>query len=103
MSAEKLTSSERAYLRKLANTADTIFQIGKGGVSENFISQIDSALEARELIKIKILENAECTSREAAQIIESGTGCQSVQIIGRKIVFYRQAKEKENRKITLPK
>ena len=54
MSASALTSKERAYLRSLANTMDPIFQFGKGGVSDNFIKQIDDALEARELIKITL-------------------------------------------------
>lgn len=102
MSAEKLTSSQRAYLRSLANTIDTILQIGKDGISDNLITQIDTALEARELIKIKILNNSQCTPKETAQRICDIIGCQSVQIIGGKIVFYRQAKEKENRKIQLP-
>ncbi len=103
MSAQNLTSKERAYLRSLANTIDTIFQIGKGGINPNFYIQVDEALEKRELIKLCILENSEVKPKEAAQELTRGTNSQSVQVIGRKIVLYRQAKEKENRKIILPK
>lgn len=103
MSATNLTSKERAYLRSLANTMDSIFQFGKGGISENFIKQIDDAIEVRELIKITVLENAEADIKELASEICEKAHCQSVQIIGRKIVFYRQAREKDKRKIVLPK
>ena len=103
MSAINLTSKERAYLRSLANTMDPIFQFGKGGISENFIKQIDEAIEARELIKITVLENADANIKELASEICEKAHCQSVQIIGRKIVFYRQARDKDKRKIVLPK
>ena len=103
MSATNLTSKERAYLRSLANTMDPIFQFGKGGISENFIKQIDDAIEVRELIKITVLENADADIKELASEICEKTHCQSVQIIGRRIVFYRQARDKDKRKIVLPK
>ncbi len=103
MSATNLTSSERAYLRSLSNGLNAIFQLGKGGINHNFITQIDEALAARELIKISLLETCELSVKEAAENICSETGAQSVQMIGRKIVFYRQAKNKEDRKITLPR
>ncbi len=103
MSATLLTSSERAYLRSLANGLNAIFQLGKGGINNNFITQMDETLEVRELIKISLLETCELTVKEAAEEICSRTGAQSVQMIGRKIVFYRQAKHKEDRKITLPR
>lgn len=103
MSAANLTSKERAYLRSLANTMDPIFQFGKGGISENFIKQIDEAIEVRELIKITVLENADADIKELASEICEKAHCQSVQIIGRKIVFYRQARDKDKRKIVLPK
>ncbi|MBR5528676.1 MAG: ribosome assembly RNA-binding protein YhbY [Clostridia bacterium] len=99
---EKLNSSQRAYLRGLANRLDAIFQLGKEGISDNFISQIDDVLEKRELIKISLLETCEHTVKEAAQMICDATGAQSVQMIGRKIVFYREARKDENRKIELP-
>ena len=103
MSIENLTSSERAYLRSMANTLDAIFQIGKGGINENFIKQIDDVLEVRELIKISLLETCEYTVKEAAEEICKATGAQSVQMIGRKLVLYRAASDKDKRKITLPK
>ena len=103
MSASNLTSKERAYLRSLANTMDPIFQYGKDGLSENFIKQIDDAIEVRELIKISVLENADAVVKELAAEICEKAHCQSVQIIGRRIVFYRQARDKDKRKIVLPK
>lgn len=99
---ELLSSSQRAYLRGLANRLDAIFQIGKEGIGENLIKQLDDVLEKRELIKISLLETCEHTVKEAAQMICDATGAQSVQMIGRKIVFYREATKDENRKITLP-
>ena len=103
MSASNLTSKERAYLRSLANTMDPIFQYGKDGLSENFIKQIDDAIEVRELIKISVLENADADVKELAAEICEKAHCQSVQIIGRRIVFYRQARDKDKRKIVLRK
>ncbi len=90
-------------MRSLANTIDPIFQYGKDGLSDNYIAQIESALEARELIKITLLENASENAKEVAERICEIVHCQSVQIIGRKIVLYKQAREKDKRKIKLPK
>lgn len=103
MSATNLTSQERAFLRSKANTLTAIFQLGKGGINENFIEQINSALEVRELIKISLLETCDISVKEAAEEICHRTGAQSVQVIGRKIVFYRQAKDADKRIYTLPK
>ena len=103
MSVTNLTSKERAYLRSLANTIDPIFQIGKGGICPNFYTQVDEALEKRELIKLCILDNSDVEPKEAAELLARGTNSQSVQVIGRRIVLYRQAKEKENRTIELPR
>lgn len=103
MSASALTSKERAYLRSLANTLEPIFQFGKGGLSDNFVKQIDEALEARELIKLTILENADTTAKELAAELCERAHCQSVQIIGRRIVLYRMARDKDKRKIELPR
>ncbi len=100
---EKLNSTQRAYLRGMANTMNAIFQLGKEGISDNFINQINEALDKRELIKISLLETCELKAKEAAAKICELAPCESVQIIGRKIVFYREAPEKENRKIILPK
>lgn len=89
-----ITSKQRATLRSLANTLDPIFQIGKLGIEENFICQIDSALEARELIKVKILENSGLTAREAMEILCDELKCEGVQVIGNKVVIYRKSVKK---------
>ena len=84
-----LTSKQRAYLRSLANPIETIIYIGKGGMSEQIIKQVDDALTARELIKGKCLENCPITPREAADLIEKEVNCDVVQVIGSKFVLYR--------------
>ena len=103
MSYEKLTSRERAYLRSLANPLETIFQIGKGGLCANFYTQVDEALEKRELIKVCLLETADIAPKDAAALLAEHTGSQSVQVIGRRIVLYRAASDKDKRRIVLPK
>ena len=84
----------------MANSLDTIFQIGKGGVSENMCKQINDTLEARELIKIRVLENSEYTAKEAAAEIAESVGADVVQVIGTKFVLYKESKDKK--KIFLP-
>lgn len=96
-----ITTKQRSYLRSLANNMDPIFQVGKGGIEENFLKQIDQALEARELIKIKTLNNSGITAREASDIICEELGCEGVQAIGSKLVLYR--KSSKNPKIELPR
>ena len=86
-----LNSRQRAQLRGYANSYDTILQIGKGGISEQTLKQIDDALEARELIKIRTLETSPVSSREAADDIAEKLGADVVQVIGSKIVLYRQS------------
>ena len=88
-----ISSKQRANLRSMANTLAPIFQIGKGNINDNFIEQIDGALETRELIKISILETADITAREASDQL-----CE-VQCIGRKLVLYRPSRE--NQKIEI--
>ncbi|KAF5068897.1 ribosome assembly RNA-binding protein YhbY [Proteiniclasticum sp. QWL-01] len=97
-----ITTKQRAYLRGLANSLDAIFQIGKNGIEVNFLTQVEQALEKRELIKISVLESADMTAREASEQICAKLGCEGVQAIGNKLVIYRQAKEKANRHIDLP-
>ncbi|MGI6150621.1 MAG: ribosome assembly RNA-binding protein YhbY [Christensenellales bacterium] len=89
-----LTSKQRAALRAMANDLTPIFQIGKGGLNENLIKSVDEALEARELIKISILETADITAKEALDYIAERTGAEQVQYIGRKFVLYRRSKDK---------
>ena len=95
-----LTGKERAYLRSLANQLSPIFQIGKNGVEENFLIQVKQALEARELIKIKVLENSGLESRETSDMICKAVKCEGVQAIGNKITLYKKSKNKP--KIELP-
>ena len=79
-----MTSKQRSYLKSLAVNLDTIFQIGKGGVSEETCVQIAAALEARELIKARVLDNSGYTAREAADIIAENIGCDVVACVGTK-------------------
>ena len=86
-----LTSKQRAYLRSLANGIDTIFQVGKGGVSDEMCRQIGAALEARELIKLRVLDNSDYSPREAAEEIAEKTGADVVTVIGSKFVLYKES------------
>lgn len=95
-----LTSKQRAYLRGLANSLSPIFQVGKGGIGEELCLQIDNALNARELIKVHVLETAPCTAREAADTIAEAVGADVVSVIGMKFVLYKESEE--NRQIELP-
>lgn len=98
-----ITTKQRAYLRSLANGIDTIFQVGKNGIEENFIRQVDQALEKRELIKLNVLESAGAEAREVSHILCEKLAAEGVQVIGNRVVLYREAKEPGNRKIELPK
>ena len=95
----ELTSKQRAQLRGLANTMDTILHIGKDGIGENLVKQADDALEARELIKGKVLENnIEYDARLAAQELAKATRSEVVQVIGMKFVLYRESHSKPKEK-----
>ncbi len=96
-----MTSKQRAYLRSLASTQDTIFQIGKGGISDESLKQIGNALEARELIKLRVLDNAEYGPREAAEEIAEALGAEVVTVIGTRFVLFRSSSKEKNRKIDL--
>lgn len=87
-----MTSKERAYLRGLANRVPSLYQVGKDGISENVIKQIDDALEARELIKGNVLENSMLSAREVAEELASKTASQVVQVIGNRFILYRRTK-----------
>ena len=84
-----LNSKQRAYLRGLANTLETILIIGKGEITDNIVMQADTALTARELIKGKRRESSSYTSRECAEILAEKCGADVVQVIGSKFVLYR--------------
>ena len=90
-----LTSKQRAYLRSLSQNLDTIFQIGKGGISEETCLQISNALEARELIKARVLDNSGYTAKEAAAEIAEAVGCDVVSCVGTKFVLYRESVKKK--------
>jgi len=91
----ELNSRQRAQLRGLANSIDTIIHIGKDGIGENLIKQANDALEARELIKGKVLENSMLSAREGADELARATRSQVVQVIGTKFVLYRETHSKE--------
>ncbi|MBQ3791563.1 MAG: YhbY family RNA-binding protein [Clostridia bacterium] len=95
-----ITSKQRAFLRSLANPSEPIFQIGKGGVSDESIRVIGDALEARELVKIRTLETSPLSSREAAGLVSERTGADIVSVVGRNFVLYRRSVNKP--KIVLP-
>ena len=96
-----LNSRQRAQLRGLANTMETILQVGKSGVTENTVKQVSDALEARELIKLRTLETCPTSSRETAEEIAEKTGADVVQVIGTRFVLYRESKD--NKQIKLVK
>ena len=85
-----LNSKQRAYLRGVASTYETIFQIGKGGISENLIQQVNDALHKRELIKLRVLDNSMLSSREAAEEIAAQTRSEVVQVIGSRFVLFKR-------------
>lgn len=96
-----LTSKQRAYLRGLANSIETILMVGKGEITDNIITQASDALKARELIKGKVLENSSYSSKEAACLIAEKCKADVVQVIGSKFVLYKRNNEKPV--IVLPK
>lgn len=85
-----LTSKQRAYLRGIASEYETIFQVGKSGVTEQMCSEINEALRKRELIKLRVLENSGWTAREAADAVAEQTGADVVQVIGSKFVLFKR-------------
>ncbi|MBQ1311369.1 MAG: ribosome assembly RNA-binding protein YhbY [Blautia sp.] len=97
-----MTSKQRAYLKGLAMTMEPILQIGKGSLTPEVTGAVEEALEARELIKISVLQNCLDDPKEIAQALAERTRSQVVQVIGKKIVLYREGK-KEKKKIELPK
>lgn len=97
-----MTSKQRAYLKSLAMTMDPIFQIGKSSLTPENTAAIAEALEARELIKISVLQNCMDDPNEIAQVVAERTRSQVVQVIGKKIVLYKEGKDNK-KKIELPK
>ncbi|MBU9713376.1 ribosome assembly RNA-binding protein YhbY [Evansella tamaricis] len=95
-----LTSKQKRYLKSKAHHLKPIFQVGKGGVNKNLIQQVWDALEARELIKVSVLQNCEEDKEEVAESIADGAKAHIVQVIGNTIVFYKESREKKT--IELP-
>ncbi|AEB76526.1 ribosome assembly RNA-binding protein YhbY [Clostridium botulinum] len=96
-----ISSKQRSFLRGMANKMQPIFQVGKNGIDDAFIKQVEDALEARELIKIKVLNNSFFTAREASDAICEEVECEGIQAIGNKLVLYKKSKNKP--KIELPR
>ncbi|MBR2132074.1 MAG: YhbY family RNA-binding protein [Oscillospiraceae bacterium] len=99
----ELTGKQRAQLRGIANGIDTIVHIGKDGITDNLIKQANDALDAREIIKCRVLENSMLTAREACDELSRVTRSEQVQVIGTKFVLYRRHYDKSKRKIELVK
>ncbi|MCZ8536098.1 MULTISPECIES: ribosome assembly RNA-binding protein YhbY [Paenisporosarcina] len=95
-----LTGKQKRFLRSQAHHLSPIFQVGKGGVNEHMLKQIQEALEVRELIKISILQNCEDDKQEVAEQLAKGTKAELVQLIGLTVVLYKASKN--NKKIELP-
>ena len=96
-----LTSKQRAQLRGLANGFDPVLYIGKGGVTDTVIQEAEQLLTARELIKGAVLENAPQSAKETAQAVARQTGADVVQVVGRKMILYRQSEDKDKRSYSL--
>lgn len=95
-----ITSKQRAYLRGLGQSCPAIMQIGKGGLSENLLKTVSDALEARELVKLTVLDNSGEDPREILDQLCEALGAEGVACVGKKIVLYRESKDKKT--IILP-
>ncbi|WP_170007742.1 ribosome assembly RNA-binding protein YhbY [Bacillus fonticola] len=96
-----LTGKQKRFLRAKAHHIQPIFQVGKAGVGENLVQQIRDALEARELLKVSVLQNCAEDKDEVAAKLSKGARAELVQVIGSTIVLYKESRE--NKKIELPK
>ena len=96
-----MTTKQRAYLKGLAMTMEPIFQIGKNSMTPELTNAIQEALDARELIKVSVLKNCADDPRALAELLAERTRAQVVQVIGKKIVLYKEGKDK-NKRIQLP-
>lgn len=90
-----ITSKQRAYLRGLANTIPALYQVGKGGIDQTLIKTLDEALEAKELIKVHVLENSGENTKELCNFIAERLNAEPVQAIGSKFVLYRESENKK--------
>ena len=94
----ELTSKQRAQLRSLATNMDTIVHVGKDGIGDNLVKQVNDALEARELIKGRVLETAMMTPREVCDALCEATGAEGIQVVGSKFVIWRKSEKVEQEK-----
>ena len=94
-----LNSRQRAQLRAMANDMETILQVGKGGINENTVKQVRDALEARELIKLRVLETSPTNSRESADQLAEAVECDVVQVIGTRFILYKESKNNKTIKL----
>ena len=92
-----LTSKQRAQLRSMASKEDTIMQVGKSGVTEPMVKTLSDALEARELIKMRVLENSGEAVRDVAEQLAAATDAEVVAVIGKCLILYRESKNKKNK------
>ena len=97
-----ITTKQRAYLRGLGNALDPVMQVGKDGLSENVLESINLLLEARELVKIKMLKNCDEDVKDLANSIAQALRCDIVQVIGNIIILYKKSTRKEFKHIELP-
>ncbi len=95
-----LTGKQRAHLKSMANTMEPVFQIGKNGLTDNFLKQIEDYLEANELVKVKVLKNSLLDATDMAREIADAVGAEFIQSLGNKFVLYKESKN--NKKIQLP-
>ncbi len=97
-----MTSKQRAYLKSISSTYESLFQIGKSSITPEICDAVSEALAARELIKISVLKNCADDPKAIAQMLAERTRSEVVHVIGKKIVLFRQNPKKEDRKIILP-
>lgn len=98
-----ITTKQRATLRAMVNTYEPVMQIGKEGIQENSLKQIEDLFEARELFKIKVLQNCDVPAKVLANQIQEKTNCEIVQVIGGKISLYKRSSKKDFKHIPLDK
>ncbi len=98
-----ITTKQRAYLRSLANSIEPTTQLGKLGIGDSFLKTVTLALEAHELVKLTVLETSPLSPKEVMVELCNALNCEAVQVIGRKVVIYRQASNPEKRQIVLPR
>ncbi len=96
-----ITSKQRSYLKSLAHNIDPVVYIGKAGITDNVINEMDKCLEARELVKVKLQEGCDLAPKDTANEMAEILGAEFVQAIGRKFTLYRESKE--NKQIVLPR